>query len=320
LLTEVREQADGVRFLQRVIEGQYTSPLLLVGPEGVGRRFSITQAAREAFSKGAPDSIHSLQIDRGVHPDFMVVQSQDQKSLGIELVRGIIEQASFIPMMSDRRFIVVDGADEMTVEAANAFLKVLEEPHESTQFFLLSQSVQGVLPTIRSRCGLVHYRPLSEGFVVHQLMQHTSDGTKALVYARLAEGSVGRALQYLGSGRLVLRDSMVNLLRKGLTRDLASIFAGVNAIAGAAVKGASGLKLGLHFLDHVLRDLAMIPHDPSMLTNLDIVEDLTQLRGQIGERRLEKLLTNIKEIRRRQDAPINLGFHVKTYLATAFSE
>jgi DNA polymerase-3 subunit delta' len=264
--------------------------------------------------------VHSFQIDQGGHPDFIVVRPPDQKSLGIEQIRDIIEQASFLPMMADRRFVVIDGADEMTVEAGNAFLKSLEEPHETTQYFLMAQSAHMVLPTVRSRCGIVRYRPLSESFVVSRLMQHTSDGAKALVYARLAEGSVGRALQYLGAGRLVLRDSIVSLLRKALTRDLASIFASVNAIAGAAVKGASGLKLGLHFLEHVLHDLAMIPYDPSRLTNIDLVEDITQLRVQIGDRRLESLLAGLKEIRRRQDSPINLGFHVKTYLATAFSE
>lgn len=320
MLTEVREQDEGVRFLRKVVEGQLTSPLLLVGPEGVGRRYSILEAAREAFSKGALDSIHSVQLDRGAHPDFTIVQAPDQKDIGIDQIRGVIEQASFIPMMADRRYVVIEGADAMTPAASNAFLKTLEEPHESTQFFLLAESLGEVLPTIRSRCGVVRYRPLSEGFIVNRLMEHTDDGTKALVYARLSEGSAGRAIQYLGSGRLALRDSMVSLLQKALTRDFASLFAGVNSIGGAAVKGVSGLKLGLRFLEHVLHDLAMMPFDPSRLTNLDIAEDLGRLRVQIGDQRLEKLLTGIKLVRRRQNAPINLGFHIKTYLASAFSE
>lgn len=320
MLTEVREQDEGVRFLRKVVDGQFTSPLLLVGPEGVGRRFSILQAAREFFAKGDSDSIHMVQLNRGVHPDFIWVQAPDQKDVGIDQIREVIEHASFLPMMAPRRYVTIDGADTMTVFAANALLKTLEEPHETTQFFLIAESLNDVLPTIRSRCGVVRFRPLSEGFVVSQLMQHMSDPTKALVYARLAEGSVGRAIQYLGSGRLALRDSMVGLLHKGLSRDFASIFAGVNAISGAAVKGASGLKLGLRFLDHVLHDLIMISYDPSRLTNLDIAEELQRLKVQIGDLRLSKLIDGLKEIRRHQSAPINLGFHVKTYLATAFSE
>lgn len=323
MLSEVREQDEGVRFLRKVVEGQLTSALLLVGPEGTGRRFSVAKAAREAFTKGDPNSFHGVQIDRGLHPDFVVIQAsekKDKKGIEIDQIRGVIEQAGFTPMITERRYVVIDGADGMTDDAANAFLKTLEEPHESTQFFLLAEDASAVIPALRSRCGVVRYRPLSESFIVSRLMQHTSDGTKALVYARLSEGSLGRAVQYLGSGRIALRDSMVSLLHKGLTRDFASLFAGVNAIAGSAVKGASGLKLGLRFLDHVLHDLAMLPYDPSKLTNLDIAEDLGRLRGQIGEHRLNNLLMGIKVIRRRQDASINLGFHLKTYLATAFSE
>lgn len=320
MLTEVREQDEGVRFLRKVVEGQLKSPLLFVGPEGIGRRFAITEAAREAFSKGDPNSVHGVRLDRGAHPDFVLVQAPDQKDIGIDQIRDVIEQAGFIPMMAERRFVVLDGVDGMTDGAANAFLKTLEEPHESTQFFLLAESLGEVLPTIRSRCGVVRFRPLSEGYIVSHLMQHTTDGTKALVYARLSEGSLGRAVQYLGSGRIALRDSMVSLLQKALTRDLASLFAGVNSIAGSAVKGVSGLKLGLRFLEHVLHDLAMIPHDPTRLTNLDIAEDLGRLRGQIGDHRLGKLIDGMKTIRRRQTAPINLGFHLKTYLATVFSE
>ncbi len=320
MLTEVQGQDEGVRFLRKVVEGRFTSPLLLVGPEGVGRRFSIIEAAREAFSKGNPTSIHGLQLDQGLHPDFIYVRAPEAKSIGIDVIREIVDQADFLPMMSDRRYVVIDGADTMTWEAENSFLKTLEEPHVSTQFFLLAESYSGVIPTIRSRCGLVRYRPLDEGFIVAQLLHCMDDATKALVYARLSEGSVGRAVQYFGSGRLALRDSMVGLLRKALTKDLASLFVGVNAISGGTVKGAAGLRLGLRFFEHILHDLAILPYDPSRMTNLDIAEDLAQLRSQIGDDRLAKLLAGIKDLQRHQEAHVNLGFHFKTYLATAFLE
>lgn len=318
MLSAVQEQDEGVRVLRRIVEGTWTSPVLLVGPEGVGRRFSVGEAAREAFAGGDPQNIHHVQLDRGVHPDYTVIRSD--RDIGIDQVREILETASFIPMMAPRRYVVVDGADSMTPAAANAFLKTLEEPHESTQFFLLAENLLGILPTIRSRCGVVRYRPLSEGLIIRHLMEHTEDGTKALVYARLSEGSVGRAIQFLASGKIALRDSMVTLLEKALTGDLASLFAGVNAITGAGAKGPTDLRLGLRFLDHVLHDLVMIAHDPARLTNLDISDSIARLRARISDRTLGNLVQGIKEIRRRQDTPINLGFHVKTYLATAFSE
>lgn len=312
MLSEVKEQNEGVRFLQRIIDGQLSSPLLLVGPEGVGRKFSIVEAARTAFAADGDADVHNYQIDKGVHPDLIVVQPEDQKDLGVEAIRNVIEQASFAPTMATMRFVIIDGADSMTVPAANAFLKTLEEPPRNTRFFLLAEAGGKVLPTIRSRCGIVRYTRLSEAFVVEQLLRQTDDPTKALVYARLSEGSVGRALQFLGSGRLTLRDEMVSILKNGLTKDLASLL--------AAVGEMTGLRQGLYFLEHILHDLIMLPHDPRRISNLDIAEDLGRLRASLGEVRIQKLVDGLRVIRSREHAPINFTFHVKTYFASAFLE
>lgn len=308
MLNKVREQDEGVRFLRRVVEGHLTTPLLLVGTEGVGRRFSVLEAAREAFSKGDPDSIHGIQIDKGVHPDLCIVTPPDQKDIGVDQIREVVDQTNFLPTLASHRYVVIDGCDRMTGAAANALLKVLEEPPRAVRFFLLAESGEQVLPTIRSRCGLVHYGPLSEALIVEHLQVHTDDRVKALVHARLAEGSAGRAVQYLGSGRLALRDTMVSLLKKSLTGDLSSIFEAVNQV--------SGLKLGLRFFEHLLHDLVMIQHDPSRLTNLDITDEIGRLRTNLGDR-LDPLIDGFVAIRK-QPSGVNLGFHVKAYLANVF--
>lgn len=313
MLDTVQEQPEASRFLERIVRGELTSPLLLVGQEGVGRRFSVLAAAKQAFSKGDANSQHCLQIDQGAHPDVTVIAPEiPGKEIGIAAIRQVIEDAYSFPSLVPSRFVIIDGADWLTTAAANAMLKTLEEPPMTTRFFLLAESSTDVMPTIRSRCGLVRYRPLSEAFIVRHLSQHSTDPTKSLVCARLADGSVGRAVQYLGSGRIALRDQMLGLLEKGLAGDLSSLFIAVNDV--------SSLKLGLRFLEHLLRDLVMLPIDPARLTNVDIVEKLGWLRDKLGERRLNCLVSNLAEITRFQRAPINLGFHVKAYLADAFAE
>lgn len=312
MLDAVRDQAEGVRFLRRVVEGKLTSPLLLIGTEGTGRRFAVTQAAKEAFSKGDPESIHSIQIDKGAHPDVLIIEPPEQKEIGVETIREVINQARFMPSLASQRYIIIDGADTITVPAANALLKVLEEPPRTTRFFLLAESNEVVLPTVRSRCGLVRFGPVSEPVIVEHLRVHTDDATKPLVYARLSEGSVGRAIQFLGAGRLALRDTMVGLLKKGLTGDLSSLFEAVNQV--------SGLKLGLRFFEHVLHDLVMLPHDPTRLTNLDIADELGGLRDKLGGR-VDRLIEGLRGVQQSQRASgINLGFHVKAYLANVFTE
>lgn len=310
MLSDVQGQTEGVRILQRVVEGHLRSPLLLVGPEGVGRRFSVVEAAKDAFSKGKPNSPHCKRIREGTHPDLVIVQPQDNKDLGIDAIREVASRALSFPSIVSVRYVIIEKAETMTVHASNALLKTLEEQPPTTRFFLLSDAPDRILPTIRSRCGMVRYRPLSEEFVVDYIQSLTDDPTKALVCARLSEGSVGLAYQFLASGRLSLRNKMLRLLEFGLAGDFSSLFSVVDEIE-------NDLERGLHFLSHLLCDLTMLHHAPDRISNLDIAEELGDFRTRLGEQRLEKLLTGLQELRGRR-GNIQLPFHTKTYIVSAF--
>ena len=312
MLSAVQGQTEGTRFLERVIGGHLTSPLLLVGDEGTGRRFSVVESAKEAFSNGDPESPHCLQIDEGVHPDLVTVSAGD-KAIGVDTIRAVVDEASAFPAYVSARYVIIDGVDTMTLPAADALLKTLEDPPHTTRFFLLAQVLENVTPTIRSRCGLVRFRPLSDAFIVEHLKEIEEDPAKALVYARLSGGSVGRATQFQLSGRLALRNKMLTLLRVGLNGDLLSLFAVVEDLD-------ADLALGLDFLDHILRDLVMLPHTPNRLTNLDAAEELGALRQQLGGQRVDQLVEGLRRLRGRMQAKITLAFHVKTFLASAFTE
>lgn len=304
MLDRVKEQAEGVRFLRRVVDGNLTTPLMLVGPEGTGRRLSVLEAAREMFGGGEH---HDLLIDEGKHPDLKVLVPESGKDLGVDAVRGLLRETIFFPVDAPKKFFVIDEADRMTPAASNALLKTLEEPPSTCRFFLLVQSTDRVLPTIRSRCGVVQYRQLSESLVMSHLSRFEKDGTKALVYARLAEGSIGRAVSLWGSGRLTLRDQVLGLLKTGLSGDTSSLFSTVDGLQ-------SELPLGLRFLEHVVQDLLMLPYCSERLTNLDVVDSLTDLRAQMGDARLRKLREGLKSLLGKTYLT-TLPFHTKTFLA-----
>lgn len=314
MLSDVREQPEAVRYLRKVVEGRLTSPLLLVGNDGVGRRFSALQAIKEAVSGGNPKSKFCFQVDEGVHPDFMLIAPEGGKDIGVDVMRDVVSRSYDMPQFSPKRFILIDGADRMTPQAANAFLKTLEEPPKLTQFFLVAESAESLLPTIRSRCGKVRYKRLSEAFIVESLKDFVPDAAKALVYARLAEGSLGRAFVYFGSNRLDLRDRAFGLLKVGLGGDLSSLFLAVDALK-------DDLDLGIHFLELVLYDLAMLPHDPSRITNLDLVEELRVVGTKIGVSRVRSLQQELSIVQgRARSTKINTAFHLKACLADAFTE
>lgn len=316
MLNDVQGQELGVTYLRKVVEHKLTSPLLLVGEEGVGRKFAALQATKELLCSGAQQSgcecFNCSQVTMGTHPDVTLVSSVEDKDIGIEAVREIIQQSMMYPSIAPFRVFIIDGADKLTGPAANAFLKLLEEPPGTTRFFLLAESAREIIPTIRSRCGHVPFRRLSEPLILSVLQRYETDPAKALVYARLGEGSVGRSVQYWTSGRLSLRDKVFSLLEYGLKRDLVSLFSAVDSIG-------QSLPLGLRFLGHLLLDLRMIRINPARVINSDLAAELQRVGGSLDDATWHRLVADLRRVRaQHRAAKIALPFHVKTLLASIF--
>ncbi len=201
----------------------------------------------------------------------------------------------------------------MTIAAGNAILKTLEEPPSKVRFFLITEFYDRVIPTIRSRSGKVSYRPLPEAFIVSVVQQFETDTGKALVYARMGEGSIGRAIRYWGAGRLGLRDRVFSLLRLTLDGDVSSLFPTVDTFG-------QDLPLALRFMDQLLFDILMTPYRTDSLINVDLTEDLVRLAASKPMSFWLDLTTRVKGLRdRHRSSRINLAFHVKAALAQPFS-
>lgn len=315
MLDDVQHQDGAVAYLRGVIEGRVISPLLLVGLEGTGRKFAALQTAREIFCSGDRSKtcgcFDCLQFNQGMHPDLLQLIPEDGKDIGIEAARTAIEAIQSYPSQAKLRVVIIDGADRLTAPAANALLKTLEEPPPTVRVLLIAESAAHVIPTIRSRCGILNFRPLPEGFVLQSLQKFESDPTKALVYTRLSEGSLGKAIQFWGSGRLALRDKALSLLSSALNRDVAGVFLLIDQLE-------KDLPLTLRFLDTLVHDLLLLRVAPERLINGDILDVLGKMRppsanswAVLHEGLRDTLATS-------RHTKIQLGFHAKTLLLQTF--
>ena len=313
MLSEIVGQDEGVRCLRQVVCGKLCSPLLLVGEEGVGRKTSALAAVREmvAANRGV-DSTAVAQVDRGIHPDVFVVAPPPDKELDVDSIRQAVEDSIQHPLSSPFRFFIVDGADRMTAAAANAILKTLEEPSEYSRFFLLAESYDRVIPTIRSRCGRVDYRTLPESFIFNRLCKFEKNHDKALVYARLGEGSIGRATRYWGSNRIVVRDRCVEVIRQSATGDLPAAFSILDELS-------KELHLVLRLLIFVAHDMLLLPWAPDRIVNVDLKEDFTSMHGKLGIDTWASLWRALRTAWvRNESAYVNLPLQIKAALMTAF--
>lgn len=192
---------------------------LISGPPGIGKatfayriaRYLLTYGARdtgaEDLSVPANDS-NALQVTAGSHPGLMVLKRGVNEKTGklmTELSVGEVRRlAGFFGMTSGAggwRVAIVDTADDMNTNAANALLKLLEEPPGRAMLILLANRPGQLLPTIRSRCQRLDLRPLDDAAVADALKAHLPemDANERNALARLAGGSIGAALT-LASG------------------------------------------------------------------------------------------------------------------------
>ena len=204
---------SSVRGHDRVVEslrsaarsGRFPHALLFVGPEGVGKKTFALALARallceerdEAELESCGACPGCVQVDARTHPDLIVAgRPEDKQELPIKVIRDLCDEFGLKPARGLRKVAVVDDVDTMNEEAANAFLKTLEEPPPGAVLILVGTAAEQQLETIVSRCQVVRFDPLPAEELATLLVEKGVAATpgEALKLASLADGSVGRAV------------------------------------------------------------------------------------------------------------------------------
>lgn len=234
--------------------GKLPHALILAGPVGIGKatlafhlahhllKYPKSEAAPEALA--APDPTSSLfrQIATGAHPSVLhLTRPLNEKTKAYKSVVTVDEirkVSRFLSMTSHDggyRVVIIDPADDMNTNAANALLKNLEEPPPRTLFVLVVHAAGGLLPTIRSRCQLVRLAPLDTGELmqvlgsVDQAVPAAPEAQAALT--RRAGGSVRTAIQLTQYGGLEIAETLDALVAAS-TLDSAGSYRIAEAVSG----------------------------------------------------------------------------------------
>ncbi|MFA4967063.1 MAG: AAA family ATPase [Candidatus Margulisiibacteriota bacterium] len=108
-------------------------------------------------NKPCGDCVNCKKTDNGIHPD-VIIMGKDKSSFKIEQVRQLKELTHFGPSEASYKILIINDADTLTTEAANSFLKALEEPPAGVVFILICNREEGLLPTIASRCQKIIFK------------------------------------------------------------------------------------------------------------------------------------------------------------------
>ena len=200
----VPADADAIALLDRSIQqGRLAHAWLLSGPQGVGgmalaREFAKALLCDNEQGRPCAECRQCRRVESGHHADVLTISPAGAAgSIGIEAARDLQAAANLQPYEAAGRVIIIDNADTLTREAANALLKVLEEPHPNVTLILVTANDEAILDTIRSRCQIVPLRPIPFDRVAEALRENGADEADATRLAKLSGGRLEYALSLL---------------------------------------------------------------------------------------------------------------------------
>ena len=223
------------RFSEAMRSGALHHAWLLAGPRGVGKASFARAATRRLLAEaaGPPIALPGIETpeDHPIahflaaqsHPDYRELIRVERKEAGlarnisIDQVRSLGELFNSTPFLSPWRAVVIDSADDLEAAAANALLKMLEEPPANCLFMLVAHAPGRLLPTIRSRCRRLDFQSLDDGAMT-SILKRIAPGQSEAETARLvslAGGSAGRALDFAALDLAPLEEAATVILREG---------------------------------------------------------------------------------------------------------
>jgi DNA polymerase III subunit delta' len=277
------------RLRTKLREGRFPHGLIFSGPEGVGKHTCASMVAKALnCTNASPDDFcdecpSCRKIDAGTHPDIVTISLEDEASqIKIGQVRQVLGLLDLQPLEGRNKMFIIDPADLLNAEAANALLKGLEEPPENSFFVLITVNVHELLLTVRSRCQVYNFTPLT----LDEIRRH---GITEELTVRWSRGSIGRArnidIARLKSEREIVLDYLETVV--GAKQEQFQDLIAASADIGRAKQE---FESRMEVLSVLIADILYLKEGvPEKLINIDLQQRLEALAKNVSSERFLKM-------------------------------
>jgi len=307
---QVIGQPKAIRLFERGLRtGTLAHAYLLVGPHHIGKTTLAVNLSQALNCTGADPPCGQCpscrRIAQSKHADVRVInpasldtEEKSRQKISTDAIEEL-QYSAFLPPYEGRyRVFIIDGAENMSAEASNRILKVLEEPSPSVVWLLLAVEESRLLPTVVSRCQRVELRPVPVTEIAGLLQEwYGVEAAKAGLLARLSGGCPGWAVSAAGDSRLMesrtqALDAFFNLLGAGLDDRLHYAAELARVIEKDRRIGTETLKIWLG----LWRDVLLVKNKcPDDVVNIDYLETINRLASGAALSEIKSAIDRLNE-------------------------
>lgn len=297
------QNQEGIKkYLKKSIKDKNISHgYIFEGAKGIGKLNMAIFFAKSLLCKDfkeEPCNVCSscIKINSMNHPDLHIISSED-KSIKREVIDELILSVYQKPYESDRKIYIINNSEEMTMQAANTFLKTLEEPAGNTTIILLTQNCNLLLSTIVSRCQLIKFEKNSNEQIIDYIKKKFDlDFNTARLIAYYSQGVLYNAekIAINQNDVLKLREEIIKIFDRILIHDKNAIFEYETYFEDNKDKIDEITEILMIWL----RDINFKKHEiDDLIINIDLIDLLEKHAKSLDRQKIDELINYLQNIK-----------------------
>jgi DNA polymerase-3 subunit delta' len=301
-------QARAISLLKYSLErGTLSHAYLFIGPQHVGKMtlaLNLAQALNcQADDKPCLECSSCRKIAAVSHSDVQVIglaqneeENTEAKLIHTEQVKDMLHAANLPPFEGKNKVFIIDGAELLSIGAANRLLKTLEEPEASVTFILLATDENRLLKTVISRCQRIELQPMSIAAETQALIKNRSiESERARLLAGLSHGCPGWAIAAASDGKIMEQhDSELKEIIDNIKGGYEERFAYAARLAAGFSQNRQAVYDTLDRWRDFWRDLLLVKlAREEMIINIDRKDELTKMAGNYSLMQIRNFIQSI---------------------------